>query len=493
MDIPISGLILIPLTLAIFGFSSYLAEWAVFSSVIQGAALVNFGGAFTIGLSPYFFVAVLIASRVIPQWVTGRILFCTDEAVTRHLRALALFVLWSVLSALALPVLFDGLPIDSPRAGVDQGYYLQLPLHWSPSNAGQAGYMILNLLVVIYLLQLSTRPGKLERLVNAFSWSGVFVAAVGGYQILCHRLGLPFPTWLFNSNQAWAQAPNQLIGAGFSRMSATFVEPSDAAGFLAAWSVFELSLAITGGRRNGLHWLWAAVGSVMLVETASTTGYVTAAIMWLAMAFDCGSTILRRGWIKLKATLAVVALAAAGFVALISIPSAWSLLDAVVFNKSVSRSAAHRTSTFGRALEVFQHSWGLGAGLGSNRAMSIFFYVLSNLGLPGMLLILVLLTQLYMQIRVGLYTRPYDLTARAYLQAVSTAFVANLVALLASGAEITQPRLWILWGLVVAAIRYGSLMETASDAQSTYADGRTYTMVRRASRSPLTDHVLPTI
>ena len=67
-------------------------------------------------------------------------------------------------------------------------------------------------------------------------------------------------------------------------MSATFVEPSDAAGFLAAWSVFELSLAITGGRRNGLHWLWAAVGSVMLVETASTTGYVTAAIMWLAMA-----------------------------------------------------------------------------------------------------------------------------------------------------------------------------------------------------------------
>jgi hypothetical protein len=475
MGIPISGLILIPLTLGIFCFSSYLAEWAIFSSVLQGAALVNFGGSFAIGLSPYFFVAVLIASQVIPQWATGRICFRTDESIAPHLRVLTLFVFWSVLSALALPVMFDGLPVDSPRAGVDRGYYLQSPLHWSASNAGQAGYMILNLLVVIYLLQLATRPGKLDRLVNAFSWSGMFVAAVGGYQILCHRLGLQFPTWLFNSNQAWAQAPNQLIGAGFSRMSATFVEPSDAAGFLAAWSVFELSLAITGGDRNGRHWLWAALGSAMLVETTSTTGYVTAAIMWLAMACDCGSTILRHGWIKVKASLAVVSLAGAGLVALTTIPSAWSLLDAVLFDKGLSRSAAHRTSTFGRAFEVFQHTWGLGVGLGSNRAMSLFFYALSNLGLPGMLLISVLLTQLYRQIRAGLCTAKYDRTARGYLQALTAAFVANLIGLLASGAEITQPRLWILWGLLLAATRYCLLLETATD------DGTTYAIVRRAS------------
>src|SRR5229473_7392481 len=155
MGIPISGLILIPLTLAIFCFSSYLAEWAIFSSVLQGAALVNLGGGFAVGLSPYFFVGILIASRVVPQWVTGRIRFCTDEPVTPHVYLLALFVLWSVLSAFALPVLFDGLPVDCPRTGVDQGYYLLSPLHWSPSNAGQAGYMILDLLIIIYMLQLA--------------------------------------------------------------------------------------------------------------------------------------------------------------------------------------------------------------------------------------------------------------------------------------------------------------------------------------------------
>src|SRR5215469_4716906 len=200
MEIPPSGLILIPLTLGIYCFSSHLAEWAIFSSVLQGAALVNIGGSFTIGLSPYFFVVVLIASRVIPQWATGRIRFFRDEPVALHVRTLAIFIIWCIFSAFALPVLFDGLPVDSPWLGVDQGYYIQSPLHWSPSNAGQAGYMILNFVMVMCLLQSVLRPGRLQRLVSVFSWSGVFVAAVGTYQIFCHRLGLPFPSWLFNSN-----------------------------------------------------------------------------------------------------------------------------------------------------------------------------------------------------------------------------------------------------------------------------------------------------
>jgi hypothetical protein len=465
MGIPVSGLILIPLTLGIYCFSSHLAEWAIFSSVLQGAALVNMGSSFAVGLSPYFFVVALIASRVIPQWATGRIRFFRDEPVARHVRTLAIFIIWCVFSAFALPVLFDGLPVDSPRLGVDQGYYIQSPLHWSPSNAGQAGYMILNFLMVICLLQIVLRPERLQRLVSVFSWSGVFVAAVGTYQIFCHRLGLPFPSWLFNSNQVWAQAPNEFIGPGISRISATFVEPSDAAGFLASWSVFELSLAISGGRRNGWHWLLVALGSVMLVATTSTTGYVTAGIMWIVMACDCGATILRHGWIKVKAGLAVFALASSALIALITIPQGWVLLDAVLINKGASASALHRTSTLGRAVKVFQRSWGLGAGLGSNRAMSAFFYVLSNLGFPGTLLMGWLLAQLYLEARARLFRPGIDPMTRGFLAALGSAFVADIVALLVSGAEITQPRLWLLWGLLLAGFRSDWLLE------NTFRDG----------------------
>ncbi|HJU10197.1 MAG TPA: hypothetical protein VJ728_04940 [Candidatus Binataceae bacterium] len=464
MGLPVSGIVLIPLTLGVSLFSPYLLEWAIFSAVLQGAALVNIGSGFPIGLSTYFFVVALGAIRVIPRWAGGKIRFFDEEPALMHMRMAALFTAWAVFSAFALPVFFKGLPVDSPRLGVDRGYYTQVPLHWSFSNAGQAGYMVLNFLMVVWLLDGVARPKRLERLVNAFSWSGIFVVAVGAYQIVCNHIGLPFPSSFFNSNEAWAQAPNQIIGAGFSRVSATFVEPSEAAAFLAAWSVFELCLAIWGQRHSGWHWLLAALGSVMLVETTSTTGYVTAGIIWLVALCDCGIAMLRRGWIKVKPTLAVIAFAAATLVVLARMPRAWLLLDAVLVHKGQSQSAVHRLSTFGIAVDVFLHSWGLGAGLGSNRAMSVLFYVLSNLGFPGLLLGGFLLAHLCSNTWRSLHRHGVDPEMSGYLLALGGALLANVVALMLSGAEITQPRLWILWGLLLAAVRKDWLIERQSQA-----------------------------
>ena len=459
MSVPISGIILLPLTLGIFCFSSYMSEWAIFIAVFQGAALVNMGGGFAVGLSPYFFATALVALRLVPKLLTNRVGLFAEEPARSHIQGLFLFMLWCVVSALVLPVLFQGLPVDSPRASVDTSYYTQLPLRWSFSNAGQAGYMILNFMLVLQLVQVSAKRQRLERLINAFSWSGVFAAGIGLYQMGCYRFGLAFPSWLFNSNQAWAELPNQLIGAGFSRISATFVEPSGAAVFLAAWSVFELSLAMGRARQSGRHWLCAALGTIVLVATASTTGYITAAAMWVVMAWDCMSTLLRYGVIKPKVTLAALGLAAAGLAALALLPGAWPLLDAVVFNKGESMSALHRTATFGRAVEVFQGSWGLGVGLGSNRAMSVLFYVLSNIGLPGVVLAGWLLLHIYSQVRARLASVHCDVTVRTYLLALSAAFLATIFALILSGAEISQPQLWVVWGLLLGTIRYDWLRE----------------------------------
>lgn len=461
MNIPISGLILLPLTLAVFCFSTYLEEWAIFTAVLQGAALVNLNGGFAVGLSPYFLVAGLIAVSVIPQSLTGRVSFFPDEPARQHVRLLVLFVAWCTFSAFALPILFKAIPVDSPRAGVDNAYYNLIPLRWSFSNAGQAGYMVLNFILVLRLLQLGGQPGRIDRLINAFSWSGIFVAGVGFYQMVCPWFGRTFPTWLFNSNKVWAEAPNQLIGTagGFSRVTATFVEPSDAAAFLAAWSIFELSLAISGGRGNTRHWLAAAAGSVLLVGTASTTGYVIAALMWAIITWDCVATMFRYGVIKIRATLASLGLASGALVAVILLPGAWRLLNLVVFEKGTSASALHRTATFAVAAKVFLKSWGLGVGLGSNRAMSAFFYILSNLGLPGVVFFGWLLAQLYVQVLGRLKNAYHDPTERGYLYAIAGAFTANLVALVVSGAEITQPHLWILWGLLLATVRYYWLQE----------------------------------
>jgi uncharacterized membrane protein YhhN len=76
-----------------------------------------------------------------------------------------------------------------------------------------------------------------------------------------------------------------------------------------------------------------------------------------------------------------------------------------------------------------------------------------------MLLISFLLTHLYLQIRLGLRRRNGEATTRAFLVALASAFAANMIALLASGAEVTQPRLWVLWGLLLATIRHDWLMD----------------------------------
>jgi hypothetical protein len=194
--------------------------------------------------------------------------------------------------------------------------------------------------------------------------------------------------------------------------------------------------------------------------------------MWVAMAGDCGAAILRHGWIKMRAGLAVTVLASAALISLITVPRAWGLLDAVLFRKGTSLSALHRTATFGRGVQVFQHSWGLGAGLGSNRAMSVFFYILSNLGIPGMLLAFLLFSQLYSQVRLTLCRPNTDPAYRGFLIALGGAFVADVVALLVSGAEISQPRLWILWGLLLATIRCAWLAERQSMIVSSSGDNR---------------------
>ena len=113
MNVPISGIILLPLTLGIFCFSSYTAEWAIITAILQGAALVNSGGGFAVGLSPYFFVTALIALRLVPQLLTGKVSFFTDEPVRSHVHVLFMFTLWCdslrVRFALAVPRTAGGL------------------------------------------------------------------------------------------------------------------------------------------------------------------------------------------------------------------------------------------------------------------------------------------------------------------------------------------------------------------------------------------------
>ena len=76
MSITYIGLIVIFVSLLIFVVAPrYLVPWAIGLSVLQAASVFNVGGAFPIGVSPYFFVTILICLRFLPLWLSGQLGF----------------------------------------------------------------------------------------------------------------------------------------------------------------------------------------------------------------------------------------------------------------------------------------------------------------------------------------------------------------------------------------------------------------------------------
>jgi hypothetical protein len=423
------------------------------------AAVFNFGGGFPIGITPYFFVAIMITLRLIPRWMAGKLTFFESEPIAAYARVLSVFVVLCVSSAFILPILFKNLPVDVARAGVASHRQIPLaPLRWSPSNGGQAVYMILNFFVVLELIRKSQNEAFPATLTKAMALAGILAAVVGLFQVACAQTGLRFPAWLFNTNIAWGHATEQSVG-GFKRMSATFVEPSAAGGFFASWMVFELTFAITSSRTELKHWLFATIATTALFLTASSTGFIVAGVTWSVSVLQMSALLFVRGIVRIRKVAAIIGAISGITLVLLFVPGVLELLNAILFDKQTSDSAIDRGATLGRALDVFIRTWGLGAGLGSNRAMSIAFYALSNLGLAGTLMFAYLLVKPYLIARLSTPSNHPSGELHAFIRASGAALAANFVGLMVSGAEITGSQFWLLLGMLLAGARQSWLSE----------------------------------
>jgi hypothetical protein len=460
MSVPLTGWIFMAITLWFLVMRpDVLVALALVFHAFAAAAVVNFSGGFSVGITPYFFVAIMITLRLVPRWITGRLTFFEGEPVAAYTRVLAIFVVLCVSSAFVLPILFENLPVDVPRAGVVSHLQIPLaPLHWSPSNGGQAVYMILNFFVVLELIRKSTDEGLTATLTKALAVAGMLAAGVGLFQVACAQTGSKFPAWLFNTNIAWGHATQQSVG-GFKRMSATFVEPSSAGGFFASWMVFELTFAISASRTELRHWLFATIATIALFLTTSSTGFVIAGVTWSVSVLQMFALLFVSGIVRIRKAAAIVGAISGAILVLLLVPGVLDLLNAILIQKQSTDSAIDRGATLGRALDVFMRTWGLGAGLGSNRAMSIAFYVLSNLGLLGTLLFAYLLVKPYLIARLSTPSNVSSGELNAFIRASGAAFAANFVGMMVSGAEITGAQFWLLLGMLLAGARQSWLAQ----------------------------------
>jgi hypothetical protein len=444
MTVTVIGAFILPAGLVCTLFRpAYLLPLLVISSIFQAGSVVNgMIGSFAFGVPPFYFVAACIAIRYLflPRGQTKIFATRTDKIVT----LLVAFWVFSLASSFILPRVFAGIPVYSPREGIDEQFLYQTPLIWSLSNLSQGLFLTLDIIVILYALNVVRTEKQADQLQKDFYIAALIVAAVGLCQYIALRQQWSFPYEIFDSNPVYSQGSEEVLG-DWQRVSSTFTEPSAAGAFLAA-AGSGLLAAFLRGRRSLLHFLAIMVVLAVLLETTSTTGLVAFSIT-VSLLLVFFNPLARKkvsgqsyawGWVAIFACVVP-----AGILLLIN-PSLLEAVSMTTLDKSEGLSFLHRIAADGHALGLAWDTYGLGVGLGSNRPSSLLTALLSTVGVLGTLLFIAMLYHILKAFR-GRGEAPA-------LQMSFWALIALMIGAFVAGPDLTSPVLWTVLTLVLVQL-----------------------------------------
>jgi hypothetical protein len=247
----------------------------------------------------------------------------------------------------------------------------------------------------------------------------------------------------------------EVTEGGFWRIVGGFAEAS----MYAAATVAALAYSFTYWRYTGARSALALSGVLfgLLVLSTSTTAYVALAIVALPMLFEMAAGLisgkLHRRDIEI-ATVAIVGLAAIGVLLLIeprALENFGSLLWRMVFEKMSSESGMGRAYWNMKGLEAFNQTNWLGVGMGSSRASSWVVAVLSQLGVVGSALVVILIGFILF---APVERRAYPKDSVAIVRGARAAALASLVTASLGGAS-ADPGLLFFTALAILSSPLG--------------------------------------
>jgi len=282
-------------------------------------------------------------------------------------------VAWAAVITIAGPRIFAGIRVFDPALGVDSQVGNMSVLAPSLGNIAQLGYLTLGVLFVL----LSGRRFPVDtRLLGSALWVALVLGAV--------RM-IAEPVW-----------PHELLQnmPGYSyatpeRLSGTFYEPSVLGLYLvAAACYFGVRLFRRGAAPRTRI---AAVAALVLVGIEFVANASGTALLGLVIVTAAGAAVLlvrqlrtpRFGVSPLVVVLGTAALA----VGITQLPALYELTIGSAERKASSFSYLARGLANERSWQIVQETAGLGVGLGSHRPSSLFFLVLSCLGIVGTILL----------------------------------------------------------------------------------------------------------
>lgn len=340
---------------------------------------------------------------------------------------LVFFTIWSLLMTLLGPTIFAGIPVLVPRGGIDEQVAAPSELQYTISNAAQAIYLLLGVAAALYFAR---RKNLSPSVPASMFWVGNGLSAIN---FVVTRVGIPWPAFFDNS-------PNvryiNFEGDGVTpRFRGIFAEPSGLALFsLTALVYFAASAYSKTGRGRKGDIAGVLLSLALVVLCAAGTSIAGAAVVIAVLGFIAVARFMagKSKWHPAGVLSGLVLFCVLLFVGKELITPVWEIVE----SKLQSSSFRNRTSANGFSIQVMLDSWGLGAGLGSSRPGALFTMLLSCVGLPGVALFIWSMAALIFAAWKKPEWRPSALALAAFLLIKTI-----------SGANLSDPTLWILVGV----------------------------------------------
>jgi len=367
-----------------------LWELAILTTPFQASTLVDISSSTKeSGLAPVYLVLAAACLYEFCRWMPQGLL---PRPVMQVSMPAVYFLAWGILSAIAIPTCFKGWLVVAPYS-----IYTLSRLEPSFSNITHCLYLAV-LVASMLLLALHVYrkgPERVRSLVRVYETALWISAGVIVWHHLSLYLGLPYPSeFLYNHPgvvhyEGKTIRPELALASGILRASGPFSEASIAAAYLGGG--FGLTVAELVYERRSMVPLLKSVflGMVILSVISTSSVVILSATLLCYLVPSLGSARLRQAGVRLL--LLCLMLLAVPLSMLMVSPQARDeaqvALNYLVLNKFDSTTDADprsRAVIEKNALEVFESSYGLGAGLGSNVAFTAQGYIASSTGILGL-------------------------------------------------------------------------------------------------------------
>lgn len=396
MDLSIIGLLICALLIAIAWRANVgTLEVAFIASFAFGTTAIATLG-FIGGSSPLIytlFAVLVICATALRRSTFGHLQAFAKE--TPLLWALGLLLVYAIIGSFILPRLFAG-QTTAFVPSRDTKEVFEVPLSPVSHNVTQTAYLVLGILVCIALSATLRNKDRLKAVSSGFFLLCLIQVAFGFVDLAAKQSGLGDPFYFFRS--ASYALLTDVREQGFFRITGGFSEASAYGAYCVSCFAFSATYWRSTGSSYALV-LSIGLGFLLLLSTSSTA-YIGAIALSAFFLLTLLRSLYQGKLLRRDAVLLGVAVGAITVIFIISIvrTNAFgdlrNMLDAMVLNKAASASAQERAYWTIRSLQSFVDTSGLGIGVGSSRSSSWLVSVLSQLGVIGTVLMLVIVLEL---------------------------------------------------------------------------------------------------